>query len=143
MIDRAMQSAQDVFLLFIRCYWGWQFFQSGFGKIKDMSGPIAYFAKLNIPMSEFAAYCDAGILLVGGPLLIVGFCARPVASALSLLMLGAYYFADTEALFSIFKDPDQFIAATPFSFLFAALIVWMFGAGRASVDGLIMYLARR
>jgi len=135
--------AQDAFLLFIRCYWGWQFFQAGLGKIQNISKPIAYFASLNIPLSEFSAYAVTGCELVGGALLFIGLFARPVASVLALVMVGAYFFADFEALTSIFSEPDKFIAAAPFSFLFAALTVWLFGAGRASADGLIAYLARR
>lgn len=137
------ETAQDAFLLFVRCYWGWQFFQAGLGKFQNISKPIDYFASLNIPMSEFSAYAVTGCELIGGALFFIGLFARPVASVLSLVMLGAYFFADSEALTSIFSNPDKFIAAAPFSFLFAALTIWMFGAGRWSADGLITHLARR
>jgi putative oxidoreductase len=46
----------------------------------------------------------------------------------------AYVLADREALFSIFADPDKFVAAAPYTFLFAALLVLVFGAGKVSVD---------
>ena len=46
----------------------------------------------------------------------------------------AYVIADRDALFSIFSDPDKFTAAAPYNFLFAALLVLIFGAGEISAD---------
>jgi putative oxidoreductase len=52
----------------------------------------------------------------------------------------AYVIADREALFSIFSDPDKFMAAAPFTFLFASLLVLIFGAGRVSADRALAYV---
>jgi putative oxidoreductase len=49
----------------------------------------------------------------------------------------AYVTADREALLSIFSDPDKFMAAAPFTFLFASLLVLIFGAGKVSADTLL------
>jgi putative oxidoreductase len=138
-----IERAQDAFLLFFRCYWGYQFFQTGLGKVKNIGDVIGYFTELKIPFSEFSAYCVAGSELVGGVLLFFGLFARPVASVLSLVMLGAYYFADWDAVLAIFTDPSKIMAASPFNFLFASILVVCFGAGMASIDGLIWYLRRR
>jgi putative oxidoreductase len=53
---------------------------------------------------------------------------------LTVNMLVAYVTADREALLSIFSDPDKFTGATPYTFLFASLIVLIFGAGKLSAD---------
>jgi putative oxidoreductase len=55
---------------------------------------------------------------------------------LTVNMLVAYVTADREALGSIFSDPGKFYAADPYTFLFASLIVLIFGAGYLSVDAL-------
>jgi putative oxidoreductase len=49
-------------------------------------------------------------------------------------MLVAYWTAEHEALVSIFSDPGKFYVADPFTFLFASLIVLIFGAGFVSLD---------
>jgi len=52
----------------------------------------------------------------------------------------AYVIADREALLSIFSDPDKFTAAAPYNFLFAVLLVLIFGAGKVSADRALGYL---
>jgi putative oxidoreductase len=52
-------------------------------------------------------------------------------------MFVAYWTADHEALISIFSDPGKFYVADPYTFLFASLMVLIFGAGLYSVDALI------
>jgi putative oxidoreductase len=52
-------------------------------------------------------------------------------------MLVAYITADREALFSVFSDPGKFSAAAPYTFLFATLLVLIFGPGRFSLDALL------
>ena len=49
----------------------------------------------------------------------------------------AYLTAEREALNSFFSDPDKFTGATPFLFLFAALIVFAFGPGKIALDALV------
>jgi putative oxidoreductase len=52
-------------------------------------------------------------------------------------MLVAYILADREALFSLISNPDKFAAAAPFTFLFASLIILIFGPGKFSLDALL------
>jgi putative oxidoreductase len=52
-------------------------------------------------------------------------------------MCVAYATADKEALHAIFTNPDKFLSADPFLFLFAALIVFVFGPGKISLDALL------
>ena len=49
-------------------------------------------------------------------------------------MLVAYLTAENEALHAFFSDPDKFVSATPFQFMFAALLVLIFGPGAFSLD---------
>jgi putative oxidoreductase len=52
-------------------------------------------------------------------------------------MLVAYLTADREALFAFFSDPGKFYAAAPYTFLFAVIIVLLFGPGPFSLDRLL------
>ena len=65
-------SLQAPFLLAIRLYWGWQFWQSGTGKLADISKVTDYFTSLGIPFPHFNAYFIAYLEAVGGILLILG-----------------------------------------------------------------------
>lgn len=126
--------ARSTFLLFIRLLWGWQFLEAGFGKAKNIDKPLAYFASLGIPMHQVAAYGVTALEIVGGALLMLGLFPRPVAFLLSANMIGAYCFADFDALASLLSNPNAFISATPFSFLFVSLVVLLFGAGSVRAD---------
>jgi putative oxidoreductase len=143
MLKKIELVGQSAFLLCIRLYWGWAFVGAGLGKLRNIERPIEYFTKLNIPMPEISAYMVGGIEFLGGALLMVGLLSRPAAALLSCVMLGAYYFSDFEALTSIFSKSDDFIGATPFSFLFASLVVLFFGPGRVSLDAAICWWRRR
>jgi putative oxidoreductase len=74
---------------------------------------------------------------VGGILLILGLGSRTVSLLLAADMTVAFIVADREALGAIFTDPDKFYAAAPYTFLFASLLVLIFGPGWLSLDTLI------
>lgn len=125
------------FLLFVRLYWGYQFAQSGWGKLHRLDGVAEFFGSLGLPAPHLTATFVATVELVGGILLILGLMSRLTGLVLSVNMLVAYITADRMALFSIFSDPGKFYIADPFTFLFAALIVLVFGAGLFSLDALL------
>jgi uncharacterized membrane protein YphA (DoxX/SURF4 family) len=81
--------------------------------------------------------------LAGGILFMLGSFSRPIAFILACNMFVAYWTADHEALVSIFSDPGRFYVADPYTFLFASLMVLIFGAGLYSVDTLITRHLRR
>jgi uncharacterized membrane protein YphA (DoxX/SURF4 family) len=58
-------------------------------------------------------------------------------------MIVAYLTADFETVSGIFSDPDKFVKADPFPFLLNALIVFVFGPGRFSVDALLKWGSRK
>jgi putative oxidoreductase len=133
------------FLLFVRLYWGWQFIQTGWGKLQNLSHVKNFFASLHIPAPGLMAPAIASLEFFGGILLIVGLGTRLIGLLLACNMLVAYITSDLPALRSIFSDPGKFYIADPFTFLFASLIVFVFGAGLFSLDALIdrLWLARR
>ena len=68
---------------------------------------------------------------------MLGLFSRPIALLLACNMFVAYWTADREALSAIFSDPGKFYAADPYTFLFASLMVLIFGAGFFAVDALV------
>lgn len=136
---KAAQWLQSPFLLAVRLYWGWQFWQSGSGKLADISRVTDYFTSLGVPAPHFTAYFIAYLEAIGGILLILGLGSRLIAVPLVVDMLVAYVKADSEALHSIFSDPGKFYNADPFTFLFSSLIILVFGPGLLSVDTIIKW----
>lgn len=140
--EKAVSHLQSPLLLAVRLYWGWQFFQTGLGKLMHIAKIIDFFTSLGIPFPAFNAYLVGSLECVGGALLFLGLGSRIIALPLTFSMLVAYITADREALLSIFSDPGKFYAADPYTFFFAALLVLIFGPGKISIDSAISYLRR-
>ena len=134
LLNTGASSLQSPFLLLVRLYWGWQFIQTGWGKVNNIEKVTSFFTTLGIPFPGVNAHFIAGLELAGGILLVLGLASRPIALLLSVNMLVAYITADREALLSFISVPDKFTAASPFTFLVASLIVLIFGGGWFSVD---------
>jgi putative oxidoreductase len=139
---KTASTLQSPFLLAIRLYWGWQLAQSGWGKLHNISHVTEFFASLNIPFAHANAVFVSNVEFFGGILLILGLASRITGLTLTINMLVAYITADREALGSIFSDPGKFYAADPYTFLFAALVVLIFGAGLLSVDEILARIAK-
>jgi len=134
---------QSPLLLAVRLYWGWQFFQTGLGKLTNIPKVVDLFTILGIPLPTFNAYFVGSLECAGGALLFLGLGSRVIALPLTFNMLVAYITADRVALFSIFSDPGKFYAADPYTFLFASLLILIFGPGRFSLDYAIGHLRKR
>ena len=128
---------QPIFLLGVRLYWGLQFTMTGWGKLHNLAKVTGFFASLGIPFPGLNAPFVAGLEFAGGILLILGLASRPIALLLTGNMLVAYLTADRAALFSVFSDPGKFYGAAPYTFLFACVIVLLFGPGPLSLDRLL------
>jgi putative oxidoreductase len=124
-------------LLAIRLYWGWQWVQTGLGKLRNQARVVDFFTSLNIPFPALNAHFVTGLEFFGGMLLIVGFLSRPISLLLCCSMFVAYWTAARDALFAILSDPGKFYSADAFTFLFAALLILAFGPGLFSLDALI------
>jgi putative oxidoreductase len=130
----AASSLQSPFLLAVRLYWGWQFAQDGWGKLHNLDKVTDLFTSIGIPAPALNAAFISGLEFAGGILLALGLGSRLISLLLTCNMLMAYITADREALFSVISDPDKFYAASPYTYLFAVLIVLIFGPGKLSVD---------
>jgi len=128
---------ESPFLLIVRVYWGWQFAETGWGKLRHLSHVAHYFSTLNIPAPGPTAFFVSALELVGGILLIAGLGTRFIGLLLAIDMVVAYLTTDLTALASIISNPDAFYNDAAYTFLFASLIALVFGAGRYSVDYLI------
>ena len=138
MFVRAASRLESPFLLIVRLYWGWQFMQTGWGKLGDLGKVTTYFTSLGIPAPALNAYFISGLEFAGGILLAIGLGSRVIAFLLAADMAVAYYIGDHDALLSFFSDPDKFYAAAPFTFLVASLIVLIFGPGKLAFDTLVV-----
>lgn len=128
---------QSPLLLAVRLYWGWQFAQTGWGKMHNIAKITDFFVSLNIPLPSANAHFVAGLEFFGGILLILGLGSRLISLLLVGNMFVAYWTADHEALVSFFSDPGKFYVADPYTFLFASLMVLIFGAGLFSADTIL------
>jgi putative oxidoreductase len=124
-------------LLAIRLFWGWQFFLTGKGKLTDLAKPTQFFESLGIPFPHAQAILAGCTECFGGLLLLVGLASRLISLPLMILLTVAYLTADIDRVRAIFSDPDKFITADEFLFLFAVVIIFVFGPGAFSLDALI------
>jgi putative oxidoreductase len=127
-----------VFLLTIRVIWGWQFFQAGKGKLGNLGQVTQNFTEWGFHAPRLNAIMASTTETCCGLLLLVGLAGRFAGAALSVVMTVAYLTVHRENVHSI----DDFVGQLPFPFLFTALVVFSFGPGWLSIDGLIKYLRK-
>ncbi len=137
LLVRVGNKLQSPLLLAVRLYWGWQFAQSGWGRLHNLGHATEFFASLGIPMPHLNAICISSLELVGGVMLALGLGSRLFGLLLACDMSVAYLTAERDALKAIFSDPGKFYNADPYTFLFAALLILIFGPGLFSLDALI------
>lgn len=130
----ACTALQSPFLLLVRLYWGWQFAQSGWGRLHHLDTATGFFATLHVPAPGPTVILISVLELVGGVLLILGLGSRITGLLLAGDMMGAYLLADRDALAAILSDPGKFYNADPYTFLFASLLILIFGPGKYSLD---------
>ena len=134
--DKVCEKLRSPLLLFVRLYWGWQFAQTGWGKLHNQARVVDFFTSLNIPLPALSAHFVSGLEFIGGILLILGLFSRPIALLLTGSMFVAFWTAEREAFLSIFSDPDKFYKADAYTFLFAGIMILAFGPGFFSLDAL-------
>jgi len=128
---------QSPVLLALRLYWGWQFFQTGKGKLMNHEKVAGFFQSLHIPFPSLNAYVAGSVECFGGLLLLIGLGSRLVSLPLIFVLCIAYLTAEIDAVKNIFSNPDKFLRADPFLFLVACAVVLAFGPGKFSVDWLL------
>jgi putative oxidoreductase len=117
--------------------------RTGLGKLQHLDKITEYFESLNIPHAALNARFVGSLEFVGGILLIAGLASRLISIPLSINLFVAYWVADREAFTSFFSDPGKFYGADPYTFLFASLMVLIFGPGLFSIDALVRYRIAR
>jgi putative oxidoreductase len=135
---RGASALQSPLLLLVRLYWGWQFAQSGWGRLHHIPQATQFFASLHIPFPGANVVFVSSLEFIGGILLILGLACRIISLLLAIDMIVAYLTADMEALHSIVSDPGKFYNADPYTFLFASLLILIFGPGRFALDWLLI-----
>lgn len=128
---------KHILLLAMRLYWGFSFFQAGWGKLQNITAVSGYFNSLHIPMPLLNAYVASSIECFGGLLLLIGFASRLVSIPLAVVMIVALSTASVGATKMIWEDPANFIAQLPFTYLLTCLFVFSVGPGMFSVDGIL------
>lgn len=136
------KTLQSPVLFIVRLYWGWQFFLTGKGKLTNLSRTMQFFENLGIPFAHAQAALAGFAECSGGLLLIVGLASRLISIPLMILLTVAYLTADIDRVRVIFSDPDKFVTADEFLFLFAVVIIFVFGPGALSLDALISKISR-
>lgn len=135
---KLLDKLQSPLLLLIRLVWGIQFAVTGWGKWHDIAKVTGFFTDIHIPFPAFNAYLVATTELVGGIFLILGLLSRLTPIPLIISMIVAYLTTEQDALHSLLKgDTDPFFNAAPFLFLFASVLVFVFGPGKLSLDYLL------
>jgi putative oxidoreductase len=130
---------QSLFLLYMRLVWGHQFFMTGLAKFTHLDTVAKFFVGLNIPYPTFTSYVVASFELVGGLCLFFGFFSRVAAIPLIVIMISALSLAHSEAFTQLrfLFEPALLVHQAPYPFLLTALLVFIFGPGRVSVDAWI------
>ncbi len=141
-VGRGLQSP---LLLLIRLCWGIQFFMTGLGKLMHIQKVIDFFTGIPIVYPVFNAYLVGYTEMIGGALLTIGLASRLISIPLGFTLVVAYLTTEKDALQKLYTltDIDPFLTAAPFLFLFAALIIFVFGPGLFSIDYLIERQHRR
>lgn len=128
---------QSPLLLAIRLYWGWQFAQSGWGKLHNLDRVTDFFTTLNLPQPHLTAVCVSLLEFFGGILFALGIGTRIISLILFVNMTVAFWAAEKDAFLQVFSNPDKFTGADAYNFWFATLIILVFGPGLWAVDTLL------
>jgi len=129
-------AVQSPLLLLIRVYWGYQFAIAGVGKLQQLDSTAAFFQTLHIPFPATNAIMAGSTEMIGGLLFFFGLFSRIISIPLFFVMLVAYLTAGLDALTPLLTqlDPEPFLSASPFLFLYAAVLIFSFGPGKISID---------
>jgi putative oxidoreductase len=134
---KTASSFQSLFLLAVRLYWGWQFAQTGWGKLGHLPKVTNFFATLGIPAPAFSAVAISWVEFIGGIGLALGLGSRFWGLLLAGDMSVAYLTAGRQNLLAIFSDPGKFYGDDAFTFLFASVLILIFGSGTFALDVLL------
>jgi len=119
--------------LLLRVVIGVAFLQTGWAKLEHLDNFRAYFAQLGIPLASVQAPLVAGLELVGGALLVLGFGTRLAAALLAGVMLVAMATAILPGL----ERWHQLLGTVEAIYFSTFVYLAVHGAGAISVDNLV------
>lgn len=128
-------AVRDFALLVLRIVLGAVFVAHGYRRWfqTGMAETANQFAQWGVPQPRLSAYLAGSVELIGGSLLIIGLLTTLVAGALALLAAAAAYFVHLGNGFFAEAGGVEY----PVVLAVSLLIVVVFGAGRASLDGVL------
>ncbi|WP_293768502.1 DoxX family protein [uncultured Corynebacterium sp.] len=128
-------AVRDAALLIFRVVLGVVFVAHGVDKVffTGMQATTDQFAAWGVPQPTASAWLCAICEMVGGSLLVVGLLTTAVAGALALLAACAGYFVHVGN--GLFNADGGF--EYPLVLVVSLLMIVVFGAGRASLDGVL------
>ncbi len=137
-IEQALSQAVWLPLLLIRLYLGTMFFQTGWGKVRDLDAMAERFAEWAIIWPHFNAALSSYTELIGGALLVVGLFTRLASLPLAFNMIVATLVVKMKEVHGLgdFVTLDEPLYALIF------LLFAFTGAGKASLDHLIQHFGK-
>jgi putative oxidoreductase len=148
LLTRAGSHVQSFVLLLLRITWGWQLLESGYGHLTHIQKTVDAFRGWGVPFPQVSVYVSGCTELIGGALLLLGLATRFISVPLIFNFIVAYATASRAEFVQIVKGPahlegyDAFINDAAFPMLMLALTMLAFGAGRISIDHLLMRQSR-
>ncbi|AJK68319.1 DoxX family protein [Corynebacterium marinum] len=128
-------AVRDAALLLLRIVLGTVFVAHGWDKlvITGLTETTGQFSAWGVPQPKLSAWLVMAVELVGGALLVVGILTTAVAGVLALLMVAAMWFVHVGEGFFTATGGVEF----PLVMTAALVMIIVFGAGRASLDGVL------
>jgi putative oxidoreductase len=133
-VESAFSTLQSAMRSAVELYWGFPFAQTDWAKRRNPPRMARFFTSLNVASSVFDAHFVSGLELTVEILSLLGLLSRRGAFPSACNQFVACWTVDLAALTPVFPDPGKFSVADPYTFLNAALMVFISGAGLFSVD---------
>ncbi len=120
-------------ILIARITVGWVFAESGWGKLQHLDKVVEFFTSLGIPQPQLQAPFVAGVELICGLLIVLGFLTRIASVPLIITMIVAILTAKSEDLKSV---SDLFGMS---EYLYIVLLFWFIfsGGGKVALDSFL------
>jgi putative oxidoreductase len=138
------QKYQHILLLIIRLWLGYSMIMGGqsFFGILNSASQRSFFenwfgTELGLPLPVFMAFCAKGIEFFGGILVCLGLFSRIAASLIAFVMVLATFLANL----NYHNTTENFIrqdGLVTVSCMLFGLVIFTYGAGKYSVDNLII-----
>lgn len=142
----AIDCLQPVLLLGVRLYIGYQAMVAGWSHLHHVDQTAQFFKSLNIPMPRLNVYIAGLTELLGGGMLLLGLASRLAAIPFSfnfVIAIVSVHLQDAhnslgELAGKIWNNQDIVLKDDAFPFLFAGVMILIFGPGKLSLDHYVL-----